>query len=265
MPFKNLFNQSPRKLVFILSSILIILFDLAGCSLLGAKQAAPPAIEWDPSPDAIMAQTATPIKSYHPTLLPDYTHNYIPEGRLFGDGHIVWATYADDGSRTVMEGYLTQEQMTSLLQDFIDTGFFSWDDAYTSRLPYDNPPSDYLTVNLKSVQKTVSVTMTEPPEGYRELFNRLSSGAGALGTPYQPKSGTLILEETQGEPFAIWDNEKYPLDLNKAAEGLSLEGEALQVAWELVNRDPLAPPVVKIGEKNYKVFLLIPGLMYETN
>lgn len=264
MPFKNLFNQSPRRLVFILSSILIILFDLAGCGLLGAQQTTPRALEWDPSPDAIVAQAATPIKSYHPTLLPDYTRNYIPEGRLFGDGHIVWATYADDGSRTVMEGYLTQEQMTSLLQDFIDTGFFSWDDAYTSRLPYDNPPSDYLTLNLKSVQKTVRVTMTEPPEGYRELFNRLSSGAGALGTPYQPKSGKLILEETQGEPLAIWDNEKYPLDLSKAADGLSLEGEALQVAWELVNLGPLAPPIVQIGEKNYKVFLLIPGLMFET-
>jgi len=252
-------------ILFSFSILTVSLVSLAGCNLIGAQQTTPPALEWDPSPDAIVAQAATPIKSYHPTLLPDYTRNYIPEGRLFGDGHIIWAIYADDGSRTVMEGFLTQEQMTSLLQEFIDAGFFIWEDVYSSKLPYDNPPSDYLTLNLKSFQKTVRVTMTEPPEGYRELFDRLSSGAGALGTPYQPVSGTLILEETQGEPFAIWDSETFPLELSKAADGLPLEGEVLQAAWDLVNLNPLAPPIVKIGENNYKVCLLIPGLIYETN
>jgi hypothetical protein len=153
--------------------------------------------------------------------------------------------------------------MTTLLQDFVDAGFFGWKEAYFSKLPYDNPPSDYLTVNLTSLSKTVRVSMAQPPEGYTELFNYISTGAGAEGKPFIPQNGTLILEETQEKALITWDQETYPLALNQAAAGIPLEGEALAAAWEIVNREPLAPPVVEIDGKAYRFFLLIPGLMYE--
>ena len=243
--------------------IVAFTFNLAGCSLF-SNTPTQPALEWDTSPEAVIVEAARPIKQYQASLSPDLTRNYIPEGRLFGDGRVIWSIYAEDGSRTVFEGRLTHEQILSFLQDFVDAGFFNWKEAYTSKLPYDNPPSDYLTVNLTSLSKTVRVTMAQPPEGYTELFNRISSGAGAEGQPFIPQRGMLILEETQESPQATWDQEVYPLDLKQAAIGIPLEGEALSSAWEIVNRAPLAPPVVKIGEQAYRFFLLIPGLMYES-
>lgn len=85
----------------------------------------------------------------------------------------------------------------------MDAGFFGWKDAYSSILPYDNPPSDYLMVNLASAKKTVSVTMTEPPQGYADFFNQVSSGAGAAGALFSPAWATLIAEQTSQEPQAV--------------------------------------------------------------
>jgi len=50
-----------------------------------------PQVEWDASPSAVILQAARPIHSYHPSLSSDVTRNYIPEGRLFGDGRAVSA------------------------------------------------------------------------------------------------------------------------------------------------------------------------------
>jgi len=257
-------SNSPNHFRGLLLILLVVSasFYLAGCSLF-TSEPNQPVIEWDSSPEAVIIEAASPIKQYHPSLSPDLTRNYIPEARVFGDGRVIWAVYAEDGSRTVFEGYLTRDQMTTLLQDFVDAGFFGWKEAYFSKLPYDNPPSDYLTVNLTSLSKTVRVSMAQPPEGYTELFNYISTGAGAEGKPFIPQNGTLILEETQEKALITWDQETYPLALNQAAAGIPLEGEALAAAWEIVNREPLAPPVVEIDGKAYRFFLLIPGLMYE--
>jgi len=256
-------NPNPSKGLLFILLLMLTTFNLAGCSLFTSKPT-PPAIEWDPSPEAVIIEAASPIKQYHASLSPDLVRNYIPEGRVFGDGRISWAVYAEDGSRTVFEGYLTRDQMTDLLQDFVDAGFFGWKEAYFSKLPYDNPPSEYLTVNLTSLSKTVRVTMAQPPEGYTELFDRISTGAGAEGKPFVPQNGTLILEETAEEALITWDQETHPLALSQATAGIPLEGEALAAAWEIVNQEPLAPPVVEIDGKAYRFFLLIPGLMYES-
>lgn len=114
-----------------------------------------PKVEWDSSPNTVILEAARPIHSYHPSLSIDVMRNYVPEGRLFGDGRIVWASYAADGARIVMEGRLAQEQVATLLLQCVDVGFFGWKASYSSLLPYDNPPSDYLTVNLSSMKKTV--------------------------------------------------------------------------------------------------------------
>jgi len=52
-----------------------------------------PKVEWDTSPGTIVAQAAHPIKHSLVSIPPEYTRNYIPEARLWGDGRIVWATY----------------------------------------------------------------------------------------------------------------------------------------------------------------------------
>jgi hypothetical protein len=223
-----------------------------------------PKVEWDTAPTAIIAQAVHPIRHYQPSISSDYTRNYIPEARLWGDGRILWASYGDSGGpRTVMEGQLTPEQMTVLLKQFVDAGFFGWNNNYFSLLPYDNPPTDYLTINLLTAQKTVIVSMGNPPRAFNSLFATLNSGAGAQGKIFKPTQGTLIaIPITTQTAEYNWDHENLNLDLSKAAEGIPVEGKALQLAWDVVNKNPYYPPPVSLNGVTYTIYVIIPGMMY---
>ncbi len=220
-------------------------------------------VEWDPAPETVILQAARPIQHYQPSIAPGYRRNYIPEARVWGDGRIVWTSYAANGARTVLEGRLTQAQLRALLQQFVDAGFFNWKTSYTSWLPYDNPPSDYLMVRLRSEAKTVSVTMTEPPQGYETLFRLLNSGAGVEGKVFQPQQAILMAQETSATPQMDWTQENLNLNLAAAAKGLPVEGRALQRAWDAVNQNPFFPPAVQWQGAVYTLYVKVPGLMYE--
>jgi hypothetical protein len=229
---------------------------------LGQVSGKPKAVlEWDPAPGNVVMQAARPIQHYQPSISPWYSRNYIPEGRVFGDGRVVW-TGTSNGARVVLEGRLTPAEMTALLQQFLDAGFFAWDTSYFSWLPYDNPLTDYLTVRLRSGPKTVSVSMVEPPNGFRDLFSTLNSGAGAAGTPFQPQQATLMAVKTSDAAQYDWDAENFNLDLSQAASGIPVEGRALQMAWDVVNQNPFFPPPVRLNGSDYKLYVLVPGLMY---
>ena len=71
-------NPNPFKGLLFILLLVLTPFNLAGCSLFTSKPT-PPAIEWDPSPEAVVIEAASPIKQYHASLSPDLVRNYIPE------------------------------------------------------------------------------------------------------------------------------------------------------------------------------------------
>jgi len=222
-----------------------------------------PKVEWDTSPGTIVAQAAHPIKHSLVSIPPEYTRNYIPEARLWGDGRIVWATYySSDGPRSVMEGRLTSEQMTAFFKQAIDVGFFGWNDNYFPLIPYENPPTDYLTINIRTAKKTVSNGMDTAPTAYKSLLNTLTNGPFAESKAFMPTHGTLIAIPTQNQAAINWDKENLNLDLSKAAQGIPVEGKVLQVAWEAVNKNPYYPPPVSQNRVSYILYVIIPELMY---
>lgn len=242
----------------------ISLFGFASDIISGERQLfeKKPAVEWDAASGAVIVEAARPIRHHQVTLTEDYTRNYIPEARLWGDGRIIWCVYDGSGARTVMQGSLTQTQVRTLLEDFVSANFFGWKEQYRSLMPYDNPSSDYLTVNLLSTQKTVSVSMTEGPEDYARLFALMSSGAGAHGAVFEPVEGTLIAVQASGEAAQNWDQENVSVDLAQAGSGVAVSGETLQLAWSVVNENPYFPPLVRQNGQTYALYLLVPGLMY---
>ena len=199
----------------------------------------------------MVAQAASPIKYHMVSIPPEYLRNYIPEARLFGDGRLVVASYHT--SRTVRQAKLSPDQMRTLLGKFVNAGFFGWNDAYFSPLPYDNPITDYLTLNLLSGSKTVSSSMDSAPRVYKELFATLSSGADAAMSPLVPAEGTLMAVPTTDPAEDNWDAAGLQVDLSQTAQGVTITGADLQRAWELVNRDPFSPPPVSFKGKNYKI------------
>jgi hypothetical protein len=236
----------------------------AGADLLSGKPnllTPRPKVEWDTSHTAVVVRATRPIRHYQPSLSSDYTRNYIPDGQVFGDGRIVWTVYSPEGSRTVMEGRLTPDQMRALLQGFVDAGFFGWKARYASLMPYDNPSSDTLQVNLLSVQKPVTVAMVEPPAGFTDLFDRVATGAGAAEAVFEPAEATLIAVPSGEDAVYDWDAEGLTVDLFTAADGITVQGRILQVAWRVVNENPYFPPPVKMNGATYKIYVIVPGLM----
>lgn len=242
----------------------ISLFGFASDIFSGERQLfeTRPAVQWDAASGAVIVEAARPIRHHQVTLTEDYTRNYIPEARLWGDGRIIWCVYDGSGARTVMQGSLTQAQVQVLLEDFVSANFFGWKSQYTSLMPYDNPSSDYLTVNLLSTQKTVSVTMTEGPEDFARLFDLMSGGAGAPGAVFEPTEATLIAVQVSGEARHDWDQENVSVDLAQAGDGAAVSGETLRLAWSVVNENPYFPPMVSQNGQTYMLYLLVPGLMY---
>ena len=92
-----------------------------------------PAIEWDPSPDAVVVEA-------HVGGGMLYEPNAVYWARLWGDGRLIWLTNAPSGgARQVSIAALTPEAMTALLQDFVNAGFFGWEDQYSPGIIYDAP------------------------------------------------------------------------------------------------------------------------------
>jgi hypothetical protein len=194
-----------------------------------------------------------------------YEPNAIYSARLWGDGRLIWVTYAPSGgARQVWAATLTPEAMMDLLQDIAGAGFFGWDDHYSPGIVYD-APSTCVRVTLAAVAHGVCETLSGAPVRFRELFSLLASGAGQSGVPYVPEGGYLLLSPLLGGPTgslpAGWSPEATGLTLAEAAAtgGLWLEGDALGFVWAGVNANPLQP-VFSDGESYYTAQLLIPGV-----
>jgi hypothetical protein len=255
-------SMAPYKKVFLVW-ILIGLFPALACGG-GGQTPTPVPVTWDPSPNTLI------IEALHNNGFPSgvgedgYTANYIPHARVYGDGRIIWLE--SDGSynpRVVMQSLLSSEQMQTLLTQFVDSGFFDWKAIYQPMLPYDNPPFDTLSVHLSSVDRTVMAVFSDGPEGYSDLFNRVSSGAGALGTLFVPSQGYLTYSPTtysSSDPLPYWDPAIYGFVLQSDGGALYIQGAALDLVWEMVNQYPYSAALVMSYGQAFQVYLQIPGI-----
>lgn len=264
-----------RKNTLLILTIISAVFVLAmsACQL-GQTQ---PKLEWDPSKEAqlIVVSDSSQFPGIMPTYQDERMENYIPEGIIFGDGRIVWVEYVyEDGitSRFMKQGFLSTEQIQAFLQQFVSSGFFSWKDQYSGSFIEDGPPSKSITVFLRDRPKSVVVSNSPPPQGFKELFSTISSGAGVEGQDYLPDRAILRayrqfnkLSSNQKSQIYSWPAEVFGFSLAelKAETGMvrgkCVDGEVLAFAWQVINANPQRPLV----EEKVVLFLLtlqIPGL-----
>jgi hypothetical protein len=238
--------------------ILFVIITLALAALACSTVAPPrPALEWDESPEAVI------IEAYSGGGLVPQTWilNNLPVARVYGDGRIVWVEWGGDGKRTVYEGTLTREQMTALLTQFSDAGFFGWDNFYGPVETVYDAGTTTLNVNLLSESKGVSEYFEGAPAKFNDLLNTLSEGAGATGTAFAPATGYLTAfpagDNSQPSDYR-WPDETAGFTLAEATGGRTIEGEALALAWEIVNAQYYS--LVESGGQQYQLALQIPGL-----
>lgn len=263
-----------KKAGFNLKTLFITILTIALTGSACQIQQPEPQLEWDSSPKAQLVLVQTPI--LFPGTLSTYQdermQNYIPESILYGDGRILWVEYNYENgivSRRVLEGNLAPTEITDLLQQFIDSGFFSWKDTYGSSNRNDGPPNESIYVYLEALTKGVIVS-SNPPQGFEDLRIMVSTGAGAHGRDYLPDQAYLSVypqysDEDPKSQVPPWPATEAGFTLKDLysdgglENGTLVEGQALTLAWEIINRDPRNPLVEDSGEV-YLLTLRIPNL-----
>lgn len=220
-----------------------------------------PEVAWNHDPNTLII-SGTFCCGFTTPLVP---LNYIPDFQVWGDGRYVWVVYSSDNtSRQVMQGQLTEEQLTTLLQKMVDTGFFGWEDRYANEMVADLADK-CMTVHLESASKTVCEYAEGAPEAFHTFYNNFAKGNEVAGTEYLPTQGFLTaieygrLARPISEDDIIWPNEKLFSLATVVEEGQWVEGEALLLAWQAVNKDPWGGTVTD-GTVFYGVAIQIPGL-----
>ncbi|HLF00584.1 MAG TPA: hypothetical protein VI547_01315 [Anaerolineales bacterium] len=215
-----------------------------------------PAVVWDVDPNTLILSVDTCCGML-------YEPNGIPDARLWGDGQLIWLEYDSHGARRVLVDILSPDEITNLLQSFVNAGFFGWKDYYEPSSPVYDAPSSCIQVNLKSESKSVCDLMGKPPRDFYELYDYVASGAGQLGGDYAPTSGYLSATPsgppTNTVPTLNWPAESLGLSLRDAANGAWIEGESLALAWRIVNANP-SNPIVLEDDTFYSLILLIPDV-----
>jgi hypothetical protein len=193
--------------------------------------------------------------------------NYIPDSRIWGDGHIIWTELRDDGARKVMEGWLTPDETEALLARFSDAGFFGWQALYADPSVAD-APQQCLTIEIETQAKTVCEVYAGAPSLFHDLYRDVAAGAGALGKEYEPQTGFLTAHALQfpstfDPPVDFeWPAAKFGLSLSEATSGVWVEGDVLREAWQVVNKH-WRGSIVKDGDAYYDLSLQVPGLALE--
>lgn len=222
-------------------------------------------LDWDRDPETLVIQVAASGSgsASNAALI-----NQLFMSQVWGDGRIVWTTWADDYNdygdyqRYVWQGQLSEAEMTTLLETFADKGFFRMKARYAPDENVLDGGTTRLSVHLLSREKVVSEYFYGAPDGFHELIDLLTSGAGVEATPYVPQSGQLDAIEApdymaEGE-YPIWDATALGLDLHDAAR-VWVEGDALLTAWEVVNQSSFFPIVVQDGSY-FELYLRLPEI-----
>jgi hypothetical protein len=238
-----------------IAAIALLVVALTGCGQ--------PEIDltYSKNPEDVIVQ-ATSTGGYVPDA---YVSSYIPEFRLYGDGRVVWSVWKD-GLTLVQQGYLTDEEVSALLDWIAGMGFFGMKNQYTAKNAPTDLPNDCVRVNIMNEQKTVCEYSGGAPKKWSEVYGHLRQGADVANyQPFRPTIGWVSGEViTWGNPqdTASWPESFAPRPKDMM-EGVWVEGETLETLWQ--GRLEQGPWMIfEDGQEHYGLVLQVPGLMPES-
>ena len=234
----------------------LLLAQLACATLLPPR----PAAQWDTSADALIVRASECCG-----LVPNtFVENYLPEAQLWGDGRLMWVEHQSSGQRRVLTTALTGAEMTALLEDIVDAGFFGWNANYGDYSVTDLP-NTCLQVNLQSRSHSVCEYYRGAPRAFHRLLGDLRSGLGRTGTDFVPARAYLTAyphHTNQGVTTQWqWPAEALGFALAEAETGRWIDGPALELAWSIVNANSWNT-LVQDGVNYYEVTVRVPGVSW---
>ncbi|MEM7348747.1 MAG: hypothetical protein AAF485_31335 [Chloroflexota bacterium] len=191
--------------------------------------------------------------------------NYIVEASVWGDGRIIWVEEGDNGSRQIFEGRLTPDQIQGFLERAAAAGFFTWEDRYADPLIAD-APEQCLMIQLADQTKEVCEELTGAPPAFHDLYAEMTNfDLGASEMVYIPEQGYLTATElTLPDDFtppidAEWPADTLSFSLDQAVEGVWVEGDILETAWDIVN-NKWQGMILLEGDRYYEISVQLPEL-----
>lgn len=230
---------------------LLRVFAIAGCIwlLIFKYTNEHPKAEWDTSPDNV-------VISFEPGI-EEIDYGYIPDFRVWGDGHIVWVEHDSDYARKVLEGYLSQDNLKKLIEKFVDAGFFNW---------FEYGGSSISSISIQLLNRN-QLNALDANNELSKLVDYLKSGAGVNRREFVPIIGYLYvfpITETEYANLNVtpysWAVDKFEFTLegfeNKYPTGKEITGDELDLVWQIVNHSS----VVEANGKRYWIALRIPKI-----
>ncbi len=226
-----------KKLIVMVALFCVLLLALGGIlsALLVGGESVKVDLTYSQSPDEVIIQVEG--GGGPPPLWEDY----IPGYRLFGDGTVIMQD-PDTTKGLMVQGKLGAEQVTDLLQQIKDAGFFELNADYGNDQIYDGSYS-IITVQVASGQQQVLVYMTDVPAFTKTREAILNYPVSDI-TDYVPAQGYLMATTYRGGTIAALEpgTEGYaalpdPATLQSAAvsygTAVPVEGSKFQVLKKL--------------------------------
>lgn len=221
---------------------------------------APSEVAWQADPNSLILRYWSPDRSPAPYTVT----SIIPPLQIWGDGRVIWLSGGTvNYQRQLTEGYLSPDQLREMLQRIAAAGFFGWKDFYQGAAPL---PYHILAVKLAGQPARRVWVAENAPEGFGALVNYLLALPGNAGQakPFVPASALLratqIPSPEPGSDIPAWPEAGSSLEEASAGAGISVDGETLRFAWNLVNQHPAAPALVQSQGKSYYITLAVPGV-----
>lgn len=185
----------------------------------------------------------------------------IPACTLWGDGRLVWMNELEDGQE-VLEARLNDEEVRSLLEFVIFSGFYDWESDFIVE-DGSNPTIESMTLNLYEDTFTLQRFSDWPADGYERILQRCRE---ASSTPvlFLPDGGWLSAIEVpqiEGVGYWRWPGPNVGIELAQLvnSEPVWIEGDLARRIWENNVEDP-APSRVLEEEIAYQLVLQVPQI-----
>ncbi len=146
----------------------------------------PPVNDWDHSPEALVIYTEPGAMHV------DYS--YIPDYQIWGNGDIIWVEYSETGQRNIFTGKLTEQELESIVEKFINTRIF--DPSYTRNLEDNSCARMGIDNNLhiKLIRDhAIEEWLLRSSPQICELDEFLSTGGGVVGNFFSHNEAGYML------------------------------------------------------------------------
>jgi len=221
-------------------------------------------LDWDNSPETIILRIEQRLYDAPPAE----AANTIPLCTVWGDGRIVWVNELENveletDEVQILESRISEQQMRSLIEDVIFTGFYDWESNFI--IPeLENPFVSSITLNLMVETRTVERYTSWPANGFDRILTACQqiSDTPAVFLPQGLWVSAYRIEPQEFQGEWRWIPEAAGFNLADVADGSApqwITGDFAALVWENTILASASTQVLD-NDATYELAIQVPGV-----